>query len=761
MRIQRFNTLRDYLSGESFVKGGQLDEVYRRWRGRWFDGESIEVSDKTLQARLTSTLEESKSWRPKKSKITYFPILELDAVAAIQFKSPIRKETRQAVESEIVRRVQTSGDRYNADHDGLTALLNKRAFEDCLRDIDERFRQSGLGQGGGETVGAAEHVALLAVDLDRFKQINDAYGHLYGDVVLQCLARRLTNFAREEEKRLDGEVSIEVGRLGGEEFGLALVGEIDHSAISQIAERVRVAIGGQILPTDDEFNELADPPVTKEQLPPDSERRVTMSIGVAARAIADTEDDLIRALLEEADKAVYRAKASGRNRVVWFDDIVIKHGSVLERHSGNGLIAIDIGRDVNVQLGQEFLVYHPDFAGGVPYMFSDGRSERRLGDYPKLPSGRIVVIDVQSEISFCRVTAAQASLPVHFDYPRGSRLEAIPVGSITHLLDSDLIGPTSSDLLTADKFREVLIGSADDGQRRVILLVRIADASRVAEASGSAFVNRALFSLYRFLNETFRSSPKTQVQSDGFAILLQISGSASDAGVKLSEIGETVIQANPAGVDLSLGGFIEGWEEWVSPSSSPLKVEFGLEMARYAAEVREADEIVVVFSTATAITLASQARRAGEPLKAMLDLDQFENFGVRGPKLMNQKALTHFSLREADKARDVWRRAFQESPDDPMIAANLGLAEFTLGDPREAYKYFRSSLDSTDWKVPNEMYAIRYVVAAAEAKEAGDQVEAQRFIELAGEFLSSETLTDASREALEDAVERLAQEKVS
>ncbi|MEI9971317.1 MAG: diguanylate cyclase [Ignavibacteriota bacterium] len=164
--------------------------------------------------------------------------------------------------------------REQATHDGLTGLLNRCAVLDTLtRELARASRED-------------HPLSMLMVDLDRFKQINDTYGHPAGDAVLSESARRMRDVVRSYDS---------VGRYGGEEFLLVLPGCDATSAVAQ-AERVRESFA-------------ASPFFTGQNRVP-----VTCSIGVSSR-IHPAESDA-EALLREADLSLYGAKDSGRNRVV-------------------------------------------------------------------------------------------------------------------------------------------------------------------------------------------------------------------------------------------------------------------------------------------------------------------------------------------------------------------------------------------------------------------------------------------------------------
>ncbi len=170
--------------------------------------------------------------------------------------------------------------REQATHDGLTGLLNHAAILDVLDHQLSRARRE------------MQPLSLLIADLDRFKHINDDYGHLAGDAVLREAACRMRSAVRCYDP---------IGRYGGEEFLIVLAGCDGESALQQ-AERLREGIGQQPFAAGDGFVE------------------VTCSIGVASRDHTDPID--AASLMREADQALYFAKRSGRNRVTLAGDMV-------------------------------------------------------------------------------------------------------------------------------------------------------------------------------------------------------------------------------------------------------------------------------------------------------------------------------------------------------------------------------------------------------------------------------------------------------
>jgi diguanylate cyclase len=160
-----------------------------------------------------------------------------------------------------------------AGRDVLTRLLNRKFLPVVLSKEVSYARQRGSS------------FALLAIDIDHFKQVNDTWGHEAGDMVLQQVAVLLTNSSRGGDY---------IFRLGGEEF-LLLLGDVDRPRALQAAEKLRAQVAAETL-----------------RLPQEQSLSVTISIGVA---LYGGHPDY-KLMLRGADDALYRAKQDGRNRVV-------------------------------------------------------------------------------------------------------------------------------------------------------------------------------------------------------------------------------------------------------------------------------------------------------------------------------------------------------------------------------------------------------------------------------------------------------------
>lgn len=164
--------------------------------------------------------------------------------------------------------------------DELTQLANRRSFVDSVESEISRCRRADCDSS----------IALLLIDLDHFKQVNDNYGHHAGDAALVHTADVLKKALREYDI---------VGRIGGEEFAVFL-GTTEVDKAIEVAERVLTSLAGS------QLNYQSEP------------IQLTASIGLTARNCTATFEQLYT----EADDALYLAKGRGRNRVEVYSDSV-------------------------------------------------------------------------------------------------------------------------------------------------------------------------------------------------------------------------------------------------------------------------------------------------------------------------------------------------------------------------------------------------------------------------------------------------------
>lgn len=199
---------------------------------------------------------------------------------------------------------------FQANHDDLTGLPNRRMLEDHLAGI--------LKTGSVDDT----QVALLFLDLDRFKMVNDALGHTRGDNLLVEVAQRLQSRVRPSDL---------VARIGGDEFVILLSHPITVSQAVDLANRLLQCLKEPIILDEIEFF-------------------VSGSIGLAF-ASGDDPHAVAEALIRDADTALYQAKEAGRDKVAMFDESM--RDQVEER--------VELERDLHIaiQLEQFHLVYQP------------------------------------------------------------------------------------------------------------------------------------------------------------------------------------------------------------------------------------------------------------------------------------------------------------------------------------------------------------------------------------------------------------------
>ncbi|WP_234026660.1 diguanylate cyclase [Melaminivora suipulveris] len=165
--------------------------------------------------------------------------------------------------------------------DALTGVPNRRAFMERL-DTEMQHLHAGL----------VEHAALLMLDIDHFKRVNDTWGHAAGDVVLRELAQTVARALRSQDM---------VGRIGGEEFAVLLSGAAARATL-QRAEELRLAVADRAI-----------------GLPEGAALNITISLGVAGLRADDASG---ATALERADAAMYHSKRNGRNRsTLWSADL--------------------------------------------------------------------------------------------------------------------------------------------------------------------------------------------------------------------------------------------------------------------------------------------------------------------------------------------------------------------------------------------------------------------------------------------------------
>ncbi|MDX1837920.1 GGDEF domain-containing response regulator [Legionella taurinensis] len=229
---------------------------------------------------------------------------------------------------------------YLANYDLLTGLANRNQFNNQLPFIIERCMRQKLS------------LAVLFLDLDEFKQINDAWGHSYGDLLLRQVAKRL----RKNLRKVDN-----IYRLGGDEFIVVVDGHINEDQVSHLADKI-IAI-------------LSEPFILNEY-----KCQMSTSIGISFANFDSMRPS--EQLSKEADIAMYNAKKNGRNtyqfyRAEYVDDVLRYTHLTLDLYEAlsNNQFRLQyqplISLDGDVMMGVEALLrwYHPQWGNIPPKVF--------------------------------------------------------------------------------------------------------------------------------------------------------------------------------------------------------------------------------------------------------------------------------------------------------------------------------------------------------------------------------------------------------
>lgn len=221
-------------------------------------------------------------WNRKKNGVGYAAYLSIssvkDDVGCVKYFIGMSQDiTEQKITADRIRHL--------AHYDLLTELPNRFTFNTCFNRSIELSKE-----GSGR-------VALMYLDIDDFKRINDTQGHHQGDVLLQAVSSRISGVLRKTDC---------LARLGGDEFGLIFEDVQDLSDVERVARKI--------------IEVVSSTPVELEKI----HVHVGISIGIS---VFPDDGDSLTVLMKDADTAMYQAKAAGKNRFQFFDSEMAREAS--------------------------------------------------------------------------------------------------------------------------------------------------------------------------------------------------------------------------------------------------------------------------------------------------------------------------------------------------------------------------------------------------------------------------------------------------
>jgi diguanylate cyclase (GGDEF)-like protein/PAS domain S-box-containing protein len=312
-------TLDSTADGILVVADGKITSINARFAQMWHLPEEVLTGgeDATVLEFVTDQLVDPHGFLAKIAELYAQPESESNDIIAFKDGRVFERYSRpQTLEGEIIGRVWSFRDitdrtklendlSYQSFHDGLTGLANQALFRDRL------------SQAVARTERTHKHIAVLFLDLDDFKMINDSLGHSFGDEVLCTVAEVLHHCLRPSDT---------VARMGGDEFAV-LIEDVEHrEEVIRLAERILTATRR---------------PVTIGE----RELSTTFSMGIAFGVPGSTSELLLR----NADLAMYMAKGQGKN---CYDEFQAQmHTTVMDRLELEG----DLRRAL---VGEEFVVFY-------------------------------------------------------------------------------------------------------------------------------------------------------------------------------------------------------------------------------------------------------------------------------------------------------------------------------------------------------------------------------------------------------------------
>ncbi|MGK3138358.1 diguanylate cyclase domain-containing protein [Pantoea trifolii] len=723
MKLEKLRLFRDELNLE-LESESIASSIYYYHDEKWNELDNSMLPIKSIRNNLEKCIDEPEFFRPSKSKVVWFTCDKVDCFISLSFNVKPQVKTLQNYVAKISLIATRAINAYKVSHNQLTQLLARDSFREKLGEAMEWASAPSPYDGVSQDLGKDKTLAVLALDIDHFKQVNDTHGHLYGDQVLKTFAIRLEKCAKAIEN--DYGVDILLGHPSGEEFLISLHGFVSRDQIVDWANQFRTCVCDEPLPNENEWLFLKENENLSPIIPPHlHERNISCSIGISFfKSVSGNtlSQSKITEILEDSDTALYRAKTSGRNQVILFEEILSKCGRVLEHDLDANIVAIDIGKNVGVLLGQEFKVFPPSYSGNKKFTINDGRTTRTIGLYPRVEQTTITIFDVQPELSFAYISDRHSIKSI---LEQGSSLEAIPTGSIGHLLTgSSRYFPNIMDHIKvgdSTALQEFIENNSENKPAPFSIVFRFLNEKDYLKKYGSAALNESLAKLFREVSSKYHSDAKVGMLDTG-SICVVGKGNVYNEDLLNEFFNE--IKGEFAELRLRVGVFCSNDINHEPPEGTSILIpKNAIEYSRYAASdhASELNDKVIHFTHGVAITIIYSHRKLNYYKQGLTDFENLIKVGVSSPSLYNEAGLIHSTEGNSVSAAELYEIASKLNPNEFIFKTNFGSATFQLAEYERGLKVLNTLTDEEVKKAEvNHKYGyLLYALHLAEAKIRG------------------------------------------
>ena len=735
MKLEKLRLVREELQDE-FYQEDITSSIFYYFNKRWIELDKTSTLSKTVHNNLELSKLEPVALRRKGSKNIWVSCSEIECCIALYFSNSAPK-VLEVYRRRINNVVKRASNAYKVSHNQLTQLLARDSFREKLHKALTSISHADLTSEEEQEGNLNKILAVFALDIDHFKQINDTYGHLYGDQVLKTFAIRLERAADNIALELSDNIEISIGHPSGEEFLILVQGYISKDTIIKIANQFRLEISDSPLPSDKEWEDLSKrenlSPIILPQL---HERNVTTSVGLAFYALSqegEITQDEITSILDRADTALYRAKSGGRNQVISFDDILSNCGRVLEHDIAARVIAIDIGKNVGVSIGQEFKVFSTSYSGKKGFMINDGRTSRTIGNYPRIEITTITVFNVQPEVSFAYISdikEKESSVTIE----KGALLELIPTGSIAHLL-------TGRSKYFPDAMEHIKVGDLSALQNFIdkyatsknstfSIVFRFSAEQEYFKRYGSAALNSALARLYREVQAIFPVESIVRILDTSSICVVGF-----ENNYKENSVADLIKELDTQLPELRLVAGIFGQTDVKREEKSnygKLNIVHSIDFARYAASdyVKRENSKLIRFGHIVAQNILRALFDLKSTTQGIADFEKLSSLGVSSAEFINLGGLLYRAKNNSKHAADLYEIAVKKNPAAITYKTNFGLATYFSSQTDRGLTLL-ASLTNEELQVALEKYPygfLGYTALLAKAKISESTLfDAERF----------------------------------